>query len=207
MVLSCTLGAFVAILLVWLQLHSTRVEQLVHELHELPAGGNFKAAVARDQAGASASSIHADVPAWLLPSYSSHPDEVKDRLRSLFAKLPPLAQLKPNASVFLTFANGHYAELMLNAVATIAALGLPAVVYCLDQEAVEVCLDHGIPHMQPDGNRFLPSGDFRQDTARFLESATHKVSLLLSFYLSAAHFASLPVVWMSRGDIHFCASA
>jgi hypothetical protein len=93
-----------------------------------------------------------------------------------------MGELRPNATVFLTFTNRHYSELMLNAVATIAALGQPVVVYCFDEQAVQVCESYGIPHLQPEKSRLMQAEDFRQDRAKFLEMGTHKPEVVLSLF-------------------------
>lgn len=113
--------------------------------------------------------------------------QVKLRLRAIFQGLPQLHDLPRNATVFLTFTNGHYSELMLNSLATIAALGLPAFVYCFDKAAVELCEDLGIPHFQPpDAARMMESADFRQDRAKFLEMGVHKPEMVERLFSGAS---------------------
>lgn len=109
----------------------------------------------------------------------SAPAQVKLRLRAIFQRLPRPAELPRDATVALTFTNGHYSELMLNSLATLAALGLPAFVYCFDAAAVALCEDLGIPHFQPlDAARIMESADFRQDRAKFLQMGVHKPEMV-----------------------------
>lgn len=104
--------------------------------------------------------------------------QVKERLRGLFSVFPTADDLPPNSTVFLTFTNGHYSDLMLNSLATIAALGLPAFVYCFDDLAVQLCNDHGIPYFAAPTQRMMESADFRQNAAKFLEMGVHKPEMV-----------------------------
>ena len=82
----------------------------------------------------------------------------------------------------MTFTNGHYSDLMLNSVATLAALGLPVFVYCFDVQAVQLCQDLGIPYFTPPPDRFMEAADFRQDQAKFLEMGVHKPEMVLRLF-------------------------
>jgi hypothetical protein len=92
--------------------------------------------------------------------------------------MPRLEDLPNNSTVFLTFTNGHYSELMLNSLATSAALGVPAFVYCFDLVAVQLCQEFGIPYLQPEAGRMMESADFRQDRAKFLQMGVHKPEMV-----------------------------
>ena len=104
--------------------------------------------------------------------------QVKQRLKAIFARLPPIHAVPRNQTVFLTFTNGHYSELMLNSLATIAALEMPAFVYCFDKAAVELCKEYNIPYFSADEDRMFESADFRQDRAAFLRMGVHKPEMV-----------------------------
>jgi hypothetical protein len=103
----------------------------------------------------------------------------------MFKRFPRPEALPGNSTVFVTFTNGHYSTLMLNSLATIAALGFPAFVYCLDMEAVKLCEEYGIPHFQTDRARMLESSDFRQDRAKFLKMGVHKPEIVQRLFQGA----------------------
>jgi hypothetical protein len=121
--------------------------------------------------------------------------------------MPRLENLPKNSTVFLTFTNGHYSELMLNSLATIAVMGLPAFAYCFDSVAVQLCHELGIPYLHPEHGRMMESSDFRQNRAKFLEMGVHKPEMverlfhgehdsrssILSYHES--HRLGLPFVW------------
>jgi hypothetical protein len=107
---------------------------------------------------------------------------VKKGLRTTFSRLPRSHELPSNSTIFLTFSNGHYSDLMLNSIATIAALGFPAFVYCFDEAAVAICRDYGIPFFSPQRERMMQSSDFRQDHAKFLEMGVHKPEIVLKLF-------------------------
>jgi hypothetical protein len=116
---------------------------------------------------------------------------VNATLKAIFHRLPRPEDLLPGSTVFVTFTNGHYSDLMLNSVATIAALGLPVFVYCFDQRAVELCTDLGIPYFTPAKERFMEAADFRQDRAKFLEMGVHKPEMVLRLFDGSSSQASL----------------
>ena len=107
---------------------------------------------------------------------------MKHRLRSIFSRFPALTDLPVNSTVWLTFTNGHYSELMLNSLATIAALGMPALVYCFDMAAVELCKEYGLPYFAPEADRMFNSTDFRQDRALFLQMGVHKPEMVMQLF-------------------------
>ena len=100
----------------------------------------------------------------------------------MFKRFPHPEALPPSSTVFLTFTNGHYSELMLNSLATIAALGRPAFVYCFDDAAVQLCKEYGIPYFQAPPDRMMATADFRQDAAKFLEMGVHKPEIVLRLF-------------------------
>lgn len=86
---------------------------------------------------------------------------VLTKLRFKFSKLPRMADIPPNSNVFLTFSNGHYNTLMLNAAALVADLGYPIIVLAFDDFTAETCEHYGLPYMWSETR--MDSMDFRQD--------------------------------------------
>lgn len=200
----CFAVAILTLLLSWLHMHkrSSMLEHLLLELHgakartELTLGANSNVKTVTSPGITHAHSI----PAWISPQAWMHADEITNRLATIFSALPKIADIQPNATVFLTFTNGHYSELMLNAVATIAALGHAAIVYCFDQQAVDVCEAYGIPHLQPEAARLMQTEDFRQNRAKFLEMGTHKPEVVLKLFEGSPRSTQIvrPVAWLCR---------
>lgn len=108
--------------------------------------------------------------------------QVNETLKAIFRQLPRAEHLPRDSTVFVTFTNGHYSDLMLNSVATLAALGLSVFVYCFDVQAVQLCQDLGIPYFTPPPDRFMEAADFRQDRAKFLEMGVHKPEIVLRLF-------------------------
>jgi hypothetical protein len=86
---------------------------------------------------------------------------VLTKLRFKFSKLPRMADIPPNSNVFLTFSNGHYSTLMLNAAALVADLGCPIVVLAFDDLTAETCEHYRLPYIWSDVR--MDDMDFRQD--------------------------------------------
>lgn len=119
--------------------------------------------------------------------------QVKQRLQAAFKRFPRLADLPANSTVWLTFSNGHYSELMLNSLATIAALGMPALVYCFDEEAAALCEEYGLPYFAPPPSRMFNSTDFRQDRALFLQMGVHKPEMVMQLFRGEHALALRPL--------------
>ena len=88
-------------------------------------------------------------------------NDVTSQLKQRFLKLPRLKDIRPGSNVFLTFTNGHYSDLMLNAAALVADLGHPIIVLTFDIESMETCVQYGLPYIRSEQQ--LEPGDFRQD--------------------------------------------
>lgn len=87
--------------------------------------------------------------------------DVLTQLRFKFSKLPALHEIPPQSHVFLTFSNGHYSTLMLNAAALVADLGYPIIVLAFDNFTADTCEQYGLPYMW--SNVRMDTVDFRQD--------------------------------------------
>jgi hypothetical protein len=105
--------------------------------------------------------------------------DIPTQLRFRFKDLPQLPDIPPHSHVFLTFSNGHYSNLMLNAAALIADLGRPIVVLAFDNATAETCEQYGLPYMWSDVR--MDTVDFRQDrcscpaqVSPFPEIAVHR---------------------------------
>lgn len=85
----------------------------------------------------------------------------KESLQTKFSRLPRLTEIPAGSDVFLTFSNGHYSKLMLNAASLVADLGFPIVVLTFDQAAEDTCTDYNIPFMRSSVQ--MDTADFRQD--------------------------------------------
>jgi hypothetical protein len=107
---------------------------------------------------------------------------VNATIKAMYRRLPRVEELPPESTVFITFTNGHYSDLMLNSVATLTALGLSVFVYCFDMQAVQLCKDMGIPYFTPPPGRFMEASDFRQDRAKFLDMGVHKPEMVLRLF-------------------------
>ena len=93
-----------------------------------------------------------------------HQAAVETQLQVKFSKLPRVKEIPPGSNIFLTFSNGHYAKLMLNAASLVADLGYPVVVLVFDQEAAKTCEIHNLPYIW--SSTHMDTADFRQDRLR-----------------------------------------
>jgi hypothetical protein len=98
---------------------------------------------------------------------SSQQTSTKETLQHKFAQLPRLNQIPAGSNVFLTFSNGHYSNLMLNAAALVADLGFPVIVLTFDQAAEDTCIEYNIPSIRSSVQ--MDTTDFRQDRCGVLE--------------------------------------
>lgn len=98
---------------------------------------------------------------------SSESDPEQTRLRALFETLPALDE--STSLAFLTIANSHYTQLLLNLVALVAQLGRwPIVAIAVDGEVARLCEELGIPHRK--SKTGLAANDFRQDRCACVDS-------------------------------------
>jgi hypothetical protein len=86
---------------------------------------------------------------------------IEVQLRYKFRRLPKLQDIPPQSDIFLTFSNGHYSNLMLNAAALITDLGRPIVVLAFDGDTADTCKKYGLPYIWSEVR--MDSVDFRQD--------------------------------------------
>jgi hypothetical protein len=84
-----------------------------------------------------------------------------EQLQRKFSRLPRMHDIPPHSDVFLTYSNGHYSNLMLNAAALVADLGYPIVVLAFDQAAAATCEKFNLPYMRSEAQ--MDTADFRQD--------------------------------------------
>lgn len=111
----------------------------------------------KSETRAHAESLQHEVLSSRLASQGS----MQELLRSKFSGLPRLSEIPAGSDVFLTFSNGHYSKLMLNAAALVADLGFPIVVLTFDQAAEDTCTEYNIPFMRSSVQ--MDTADFRQD--------------------------------------------
>lgn len=97
----------------------------------------------------------------VLPARVASQGSMQELLKSKFSRLPSLSEIPAGSDVFLTFSNGHYSKLMLNAAALVADLGFPIVVLTFDQAAQDTCTEYNIPSIRSSVQ--MDTADFRQD--------------------------------------------
>jgi hypothetical protein len=106
----------------------------------------------------------------------------KARLQAKFAALPRLDEIPPSSDLFLTFSNGHYSKLMLNAAALVSDLGYAIIVLAFDDAVTSVCEEYNLPYIRSD--TAVDTSDFRQDryaTVRFKDRHVHiRIELFLA---------------------------
>lgn len=90
------------------------------------------------------------------------------QLQRKFARLPRIHEIPAGSDVFLTYSNGHYSKLMLNAAALVADLGYPIIVLAFDKATEDTCETYGLPFMRS-GVR-MDTEDFRQDRCTYLSA-------------------------------------
>eukprot|EP00892_Ulva_mutabilis_P008482 jgi/Ulvmu1/6005/UM026_0131.1 len=105
---------------------------------------------------------------------------VVTQLHIKFSKLPRIDEIEPGSNVFLTFANGHYSDLMLNAASLVADLGYPVVVLAFDQDAAAACEKHNLPYFHSSAR--MNTTDFRQDQSQFLHMGSQKPVAVLRLF-------------------------
>jgi hypothetical protein len=164
--LGCLLGFSISR---WLQ----RAQQLqqpecvCHEVSCPHSGSTVAVAASTDASQDVASFQHSALPEVQAGS-SAQPQSTKSILQSKFAQLPRLDQIPAGSNVFLTFSNGHYSKLMLNAAALVADLGYPVIVLTFDKAAEDTCREFNIPSIR--SSIQMDTADFRQDRCSFLMS-------------------------------------
>lgn len=97
----------------------------------------------------------------VLPGGVAAQPSIKEALQATFSRLPRLNQIPAGSDVFLTFSNGHYSKLMLNAAALVANLGFPIIVLTFDRAAEDTCTEYNIPFIRSSVQ--MDTADFRQD--------------------------------------------